>query len=73
MQGYSFKEVQPHLFANCSQELVDITGIELTRVRVVATSGDLKTSKLNPGEKYLNPVWLIGLTHTLKFDLGEWN
>ena len=73
MQGYSFKEVQPHLFAPCSQELVDITGIELIRVRVVATSSNLKTSKLNPNEEYLNPVWLIGLTHALNFDHGEWN
>jgi hypothetical protein len=72
MQGYTFKEVQTNLFAPCSQELVDLTGLELTRVRVVATSGNLKASKLNPGEEYLNPVWLIGLTHTLSFDLGEW-
>jgi hypothetical protein len=56
-QGYAFAEIQPQLFAPCTHELMDITGLELKSIRVVATAGDLKESKLNPGVEFLSPVW----------------
>jgi hypothetical protein len=71
-QGHAFMEVQLQLFAPCTHELIDITGLELKRIRVVATARDLKDSKLNPGVKFLFPVWLIGLTYKLNFDPSEW-
>jgi hypothetical protein len=71
-QGFAFHEVQPQLYIPCSTEPVDITGLELRRVQVAATAGDLKETQLNPISKYLLPVWFMGLTKDLQFDPGEW-
>jgi hypothetical protein len=71
-QGFAFKEAHPQLYIPCSNELVDIIGLELMRVRVVATAGDLKETKLKPNSEFLSPVWCLGLTHNLQFDPREW-
>jgi hypothetical protein len=67
------KEVQLQLYASYSSELVDISGLELKRARVVATAGDLKETQLNPSSKFLFPVWFTGLIQNLQFDPGEWH
>lgn len=41
-QGFVFRETQPQLYIPCSTELVDITGLDLKRVRVAAIAGNLK-------------------------------
>jgi hypothetical protein len=71
--GTAFKETQPILFIPGDLEEVDISGMDLKRIRVVSTTGDLKSSKLNPKEETLSPVWLIGITQKLQFDPGEWS
>jgi hypothetical protein len=71
--GTAFKEIQPTLFIPGDLEEVDISGMDLKRIRMVSTTGDLKSSKLNPKEETLSPVWLIGITQKLQFDPGEWS
>jgi hypothetical protein len=54
--------MQKQLYAPISIDVEDLTGMELVRIKVVATTGDLKGTQLNPGEDFPSPVWLIGIT-----------
>jgi hypothetical protein len=52
--------------------LTDITGLELHCVRVIATTGDLKDTRLNPKGEPPDSMWLMGITRHLPFDPVEW-
>jgi hypothetical protein len=71
--AYQFKEsIQTSLFAPVSTEPVDITGLLLLRLRMVITSGDLKTTHINPSVVFQDPIWLYSITCKLAFDPLEW-
>jgi hypothetical protein len=53
-------------------DVEDLTGLELTRIKVVATTGDLKDTQLNPEKDFLSLVWLLGITRQLPFNPGGW-
>jgi hypothetical protein len=54
--GTAFTETEPTLFVPRVSEEVDISGMDLKRIHVVLTTGDLKDSKLNPQEETLSLV-----------------
>jgi hypothetical protein len=71
-QGVAFKETQPGQYAPPSLEPIDIMGLELSRIRVISTKGDLKDTRLNPTSNPPDSIRLMGITWNLSFDLGEW-
>jgi hypothetical protein len=67
--GGRYIRTQHQFFVLISQEVEDITGMELARIKVASTLGD---TKLNLEEDFSSPIWLIGITKQLTFNSYKW-
>ena len=62
-------ETQHHFFVLISQEVEDIIGMEISRIKVAFTLGD---TKLDLEEDFPSPIWLISIIKQLTFNPYEW-
>lgn len=72
-EGFLFKNLYTNYYVPAIGDPWNMTGRILCRARVITTGGDIKTTKINPGEeRHKETIWLIGPLSQLKFDMGEW-
>jgi hypothetical protein len=67
-QGVAFKETQPGQYAPPSLEPIDIMGLELSRIRVISTKGDLKDTRLNLSFDLGEWLWSTNQAEVLFFN-----
>jgi hypothetical protein len=70
--GQAFIETKPTFFVRCPGPPTYLVINDLQRIRVVASTGDLRTTVANPAIRQVNPVWSLGPVAELAFNPCEW-
>ena len=71
-KGYHFCRSRQRTYYFTEENKVDLTGYDLHRARVVTTGGDLKSTSINPNQRYEGTIWFMGLVKNLDFNPAEW-
>lgn len=70
--GIQFEQMSPGFYCFSPAPPIQLLELDLRRIRVVTSSGNLRTTTIDPDAPCEGADWALGTVRSLKFDPQEW-